>query len=156
MQLPDFTEGPCACRPLPRRDQANLMAKIDNPARESLQISFRAAGGGIAAADKANREFLFRHSILILASDHSTIQVSTSRKRIARRFNAGVTISPTPRVPAGTAEAFVAFFRPCRDLLFPDRGDDSLEKAGLLSREASNLRYPQSCHSERSRGISYC
>jgi hypothetical protein len=39
------------------------MAKTDNPPRKPLQIRFGPADGGIAAADKANGEFLVRHSI---------------------------------------------------------------------------------------------
>src|ERR1700719_376621 len=37
------------------------MSSIDNSAPESLQISFRTAGGGISAADKADGESFLRH-----------------------------------------------------------------------------------------------
>jgi len=40
------------------------MAKIDNPPPEPFQIRFGAAGGGVAAPDTANREFVVRHQTL--------------------------------------------------------------------------------------------
>src|ERR1700730_17986789 len=60
-QVRDRSERPLVPRPIVRGEQLNAVSGIDNSAPEPLQISFRAAGGGIAAAHEADGESFLRH-----------------------------------------------------------------------------------------------
>src|SRR6266849_98881 len=60
-QARDRSESPLVLRPIVRGEELCFVAKIDNSASEPFQISFRAATGGIAAADKTDSELLRRH-----------------------------------------------------------------------------------------------
>jgi hypothetical protein len=57
----NFSERPRPAGPIRRRDQPNIVAKIDNSAHKSAQISFRAAGCRISPAGKANGQSFVRH-----------------------------------------------------------------------------------------------
>src|SRR5437879_5382788 len=60
-QMMNRTGWPLVRRPVIARDELRFVAKIDNSASEAFQISFRAATGGISAADKTDAELLRRH-----------------------------------------------------------------------------------------------
>jgi hypothetical protein len=54
-------KGPLVLRPILRCHKLRVMPSINDSARESLQIRFRATSLGIAAADKNDRQWFVRH-----------------------------------------------------------------------------------------------
>ncbi len=55
------SKGPLVLRPILRCNKLRVMSGIKHSARESFQIRFRAAGLGIAAANKKDRQWFVRH-----------------------------------------------------------------------------------------------
>src|ERR1043166_3438646 len=60
-QAVDRADRPLVLRPIAGHEELSCVAKIDNTAPQPFQISFRAATGGIPAADKTDDELLRRH-----------------------------------------------------------------------------------------------
>jgi hypothetical protein len=80
-QMRDRSKWPFVARPIGRRDELGLVAKIDNPVRQPFQISFRAAARRIATAHESDGEFAVRHFRLTNLVIPSEVEESLNIRR---------------------------------------------------------------------------